>query len=183
MLHCAAAAKGVWDEKPYSGKEGYMEFAEDILMLVRDESDDVIDNAPWGYGGSQEREMKRVQYPYTVQQESTVVLACGTHHLVAGNRMYPLECLVRGPYRFPHQAVMEEWAINCAALEYSQDPDECWKRHCENPLAKHLRTQVIMRSVNRKNSIWSFNFQGKPTYLLCEVQTTFQDKAYSCPYI
>ena len=75
---------------------------------------------------------------------------------------------------------MEEWAMNCSALQYTADPLECLRRHCENPMAKYLRTpsQVIMRSVNKE---FNFEFQNERTYLLCELQTTFQDQVLKCP--
>ena len=167
-----------WDGKPYSGKEGYFIVPEDLPMLVLNDEDVVNDNSPWGYGGPQEREIRKIRYPYAVHDDSIAVIANDMHHRVVRDRLYPLECLVRGPYRFPPLAIMEEWALNCAALEYSQDPDdECWKRHCDNQLAKYLRTQVIMRSVNKE---FNFEFQGERNYLLCELQTTYQDKQLVC---
>ena len=74
--------------------------------------------------------------------------------------------------------VIHEWAMNCYALEYMEDPIKCWEWHCENQLAKYLRTQVIMRSVNKE---FNFEFQGDSTYLLCELQTPYQDKILKCP--
>ena len=98
--------------------------------------------------------------------------------MIVENRMYPLIGLVREPTQFPPQRVMEEWAMNCSALQYSDDPVECWKRHCENPLANHLRAQVIMRSVD---SEFDHKFRGERTYLLCELQTNFEGADFTCP--
>ena len=84
------------------------------------------------------------QYPFTVKDDSEIVIAWGEHHLVVENRMYPIPGVVRGPTQFPPQRVMEEWAMSCSALQYSVDPAECWKRHRENPLAK-LTTQITYK--------------------------------------
>ena len=86
--------------------------------------------------------------------------------------------MVREPKQYHPQRVMEEWAMNCSALQYSVDPIECWRRHCESQLAKHLQTQVIMRSVD---SEFDHEFRGEQTYLLCELQTTFEDRVFTCP--
>ena len=99
---------------------------DDIPALIPEYSDDdQIDNSPWAYGGPQKRELKLIKYPFTVKEDGKVVIAYGEHHLVVGNRMYPLSGLVREPTQFPLQRVMEEWAMSCSALQYSDGPVEC----------------------------------------------------------
>jgi len=101
--------------KPYSGKEGYTIVPDDIPALVEDDND-VIDNSAWSYGGPQKRELKTTKYPFTIKDESTVIIAYGEHHLVVEDRMYPINSLMREPTQFPPQRVMEEWAMNCSGL-------------------------------------------------------------------
>ena len=78
------AASRKWDGKPYSGKEGYSEVPEDLPMLALNDEDVVHDNSPWGYGGPQEREIRKIRYPYvvTVREDNTVVIADNMHYLV-----------------------------------------------------------------------------------------------------
>lgn len=102
------------DGKLYTGKEGFKVVPKNIPALMQDDND-VIDKSPWSYGGPQERELKATKYPYTVKEDRQVVVVYGAHHLVLGNRIYPLESLVLESTRFPPQRAMEEWAINCSA--------------------------------------------------------------------
>ena len=116
----------VRDRKPYSGREGYTGVPEDIPALVPEFSDDdEVDNSSWSYGGPKARELKNIKYPFPAKEDSNVVIAYGEHHLINGDRMYPLNCLTREPTQYPPQRVMEEWAMNCSALQYTADPLEC----------------------------------------------------------